>query len=134
MERVKIVWRIFWQSALLLGFSLAGREIAAVLHVKIPGSIIGLALLFLLLQFRVVRVEWIEAGASWLISEMILFFVPAAVGAVQYKALIAAEGWKLLVVLIIGTIVVMGFTGWVAERVGRMQGRKEVPEHGTGSR
>lgn len=60
----------------------------SLLHLKIPGSILGIALVFLLLQIKVLKLEWIDLGAKWLLSEMLLFFIPPAAGMIQYQTLL----------------------------------------------
>lgn len=57
-----------------------------------------------------------DAGASFLTGELLLFFVPAAVGVIQYDEIFGIIGIKLIVVIVLGTIVVMASTGVVAER------------------
>ncbi len=101
----------------LMILSEIGNLIAVFFHLPIPGSVIGLFLLLFLLYKKWVRVEWFEFGASLLLSEMLLFFVPSAAGIVQYGALMSVEGWRLLLVIAVSTLLVMGATGWVADRL-----------------
>ena len=39
--------------------------------------------------------RWVKAGADWLLADMLLFFIPAAVAAVQYGGLFMEDGWRL---------------------------------------
>lgn len=103
------------QISFFILFSLIGNFLVQVTHLKIPGSIVGLLLLFVLLQLRIIKLKWIDIGASWLLSEMILFFIPAAVGIIQYKGLIAQDGIRILLVITLSTLVVMAFTGLLTE-------------------
>ncbi|GIM45275.1 holin-like protein CidA [Collibacillus ludicampi] len=115
------------QVVFLIVFSLAGNFLAKILHVDIPGSILGLALLFLLLHFKLIRVEWVELGASWLLAEMLLFFIPPAVGIIQYTDLIARMGLGVVFVIIFSTLIVMICTGWFAEL---LYHRRKEKRHG----
>ncbi|MGQ7278321.1 CidA/LrgA family protein [Brevibacillus thermoruber] len=105
------------QLLLLLLFSWLGKEVAALFHLHVPGSLIGLLLLFLALQAGWVRLTWVEAGAALLFGDMILFFVPAIVGIVQYPWLLGAKGLLVLAVVLSGTALVMAATGVVSERL-----------------
>lgn len=113
MKRLRIIPQI----ALLWGFSLAGSAIVHLLHAHIPGSLIGLVLLFFLLRFRVVKVSWVEIGATWLIAELLLFYVPSAVGIVNYEHLLQMDGLRIVLVIGFSTVMVMGITGLIADRL-----------------
>lgn len=89
--------------------------LVSLLHIPIPGSVIGIALLFTLLKLRIVRLEWVETGATWLIAQMLLFFIPSAVGIINYKSLVISSGPAILLVIIISTAVVMISSGAIAQ-------------------
>ncbi|TBL79824.1 CidA/LrgA family protein [Paenibacillus thalictri] len=92
------------------------------LHVPVPASIIGLALLFVLLKLGILKLRWIEKGANWLIAEMLLFFIPAAAGIIQFKDLMLENGIGIVLVLMLSTLAVMVTGGMLAQR---MDNRKE---------
>ncbi|MGA3602584.1 CidA/LrgA family holin-like protein [Lysinibacillus agricola] len=92
-----------------------GNSIARLLHLPIPGSIVGLVLLFLLLQFHIIKREWIELGAGLLLSELLLFFIPSAIGVIDYDSLFGAQGVKAVLVIVVSAIVVMFATGFTAQ-------------------
>ncbi|WP_374965653.1 CidA/LrgA family holin-like protein [Lysinibacillus sp. RS5] len=92
-----------------------GNSIARLLHLPIPGSIIGLVLLFLLLQFHIIKLEWIELGAGLLLSELLLFFIPSAIGVIDYDSLFGVQGVKAVLVIVVSAIVVMFATGFTAQ-------------------
>ncbi|MBN3792257.1 CidA/LrgA family protein [Burkholderia sp. Ac-20353] len=73
----------------------------------IPSGVIGLAVLLVLLFSGGVATKWVKDGANWLLSDMLLFFVPAAVAAVQYGGLFREDGWRLALVVVAGTAFVM---------------------------
>ncbi|WP_074904965.1 CidA/LrgA family holin-like protein [Paenibacillus algorifonticola] len=96
------------------------------LHLKVPGSILGLILVFLLLHFRIVKVEWIEMGSTWLVAEMLLFFIPPAAGMMQFKDLLLGNGVQILLVIVVTSVLVMVCAGvmtqFVASRKERSRG------------
>lgn len=110
------------QVAGLMGFSLLMNRLADWMHLPIPGSILGILALFLLLQFRIVKLEWIELGANWLLAELLLFFIPAAVGVMNYIPLLEQDGIRILAVVILSTLIVMVSSGLLA---GTLSKRKE---------
>ena len=107
----------------LIALSSLGNFLSQVLHLPIPGSIIGLFLLFILLQLGIIKVHFVEIGGSWMISELLLFFVPAAVGIMSYSTLMRDIGIQLIIVIGVSTVVVMLITGLLAE--GLMRWRQE---------
>ena len=111
MKIVKSIVQIGFLYFLLL----IGNSIARLLHLQIPGSIIGLVLLFLLLQFHIIKLEWIELGASLLLSELLLFFIPSAIGVIDYDALFGVQGMKVVLVIVGSAIIVMFVTGYTAQ-------------------
>ena len=62
-----------------------------------------------------------DAGARWLLAEMLLFFVPAVVAVVNYQELLLQEGWRIMVVLLVSTTLVLGTTALVVDRVYRLE-------------
>ena len=103
--------------SLLLGFVLctvlwaAGSWAAEVFAIPIPGGVVGMAALFGLLATRIVRPEWVEAGADLLIRHLQLFFIPAVLAMLSYPLLFGPLGLKILISLIIGAFVVMVSVG-----------------------
>ncbi|MFC5700301.1 CidA/LrgA family protein [Cohnella faecalis] len=110
------------QISILYAFALVLDQAAEACKLPIPGSIIGMALLFALLRTGAIKLRWIEAGARWLIAEMLLFFIPATAGIVQFKHLLLSNGLSLLLVIVVSTFVVMLTAGMLVDRIGK---RKE---------
>ncbi|MGG4108702.1 CidA/LrgA family holin-like protein [Paenibacillus lautus] len=102
--------------------SLGMDQLAAWLNIGIPGSILGIVVLFILLEIKVLRLEWIELGANWLLAELLLFFIPAAVGIMKYFPMLEAEGLQILAVVLFSTVIVMVSSGLTA---GFISSRKE---------
>ncbi|MGE7825309.1 CidA/LrgA family protein [Paenibacillus sp. NPDC093718] len=102
--------------------SLGMDQLAAWLNIGIPGSILGIVVVFILLETKVLRLEWIELGANWLLAELLLFFIPAAVGIMKYFPMLEAEGLQILAVVLFSTVIVMVSSGLTA---GFISSRKE---------
>ncbi|MFD1887274.1 CidA/LrgA family protein [Paenibacillus wenxiniae] len=102
------------QVAALMGFSELLNLLVSWLHLPVPGSIIGIAILFILLQSRVIKLEWVDIGASWLLAELLLFFIPSAVGVMNYIPMLEQDGVRIMVIVIFSTILVMASSGLLA--------------------
>lgn len=114
------------QVAALFLISMAMNKLAELLHLKIPGSILGIVLVFILLQTKVIKLEWIERGANWLLAELLLFFIPSAVGVMQYFPMLENDGLQILLVVILSTVIVMLSSGGVASGITKRKEDKSV--------
>ncbi len=54
--------KLYVQFMIILVFSFLGEAISTIFHLPIPGSIIGLILLFLALEFKLIRLRHIHTG------------------------------------------------------------------------
>ncbi|MDR3598887.1 MAG: CidA/LrgA family holin-like protein [Desulfosporosinus sp.] len=105
------------QIGALYCFALAGNYLAEVLHLNLPGSLIGMGVLFILLHLGIVPYQWVVSGGNWLLAELLLFFIPSVVAVMQYKQLFRQEGLALFLIILIGTVIVMVSSGLAAELI-----------------
>ncbi|KGE20303.1 CidA/LrgA family holin-like protein [Paenibacillus wynnii] len=108
----------------LTAFSLLINALTSVLHLPIPGSIFGMVVLFILLELGVVQLNWVDIGASWLLAELLLFFIPSAIGVMKYTSLLEADGLRLLALLLIGTFAVMSCSGLLTGAIYKARERR----------
>src|SRR5476651_1724021 len=101
-------------------FLIADR-LVTLLHLPVPANIVGMLMLLLLIVFRVLPLKWVKEGSRWLLAEMLLFFVPAVVAVVNYAQLLMVEGWKIFVVIAVSTLLTMGITSLVVDRIYRFE-------------
>jgi|SRR5699024_4111485 len=119
MKAVKIVIQI----ALLFIFYYIGVWIQQTLNLFIPGSVIGLALMFVCLLMGIVRVSWIQEGAGFMVAHLALFFIPATVGILNYYDLFMGKGVLLIVITIVSSLLVMGSAGFISEKLAAKGGK-----------
>ncbi|AIQ55254.1 MULTISPECIES: CidA/LrgA family protein [Paenibacillus] len=112
------------QVAGLTIFSMLINTLTPLLHLPIPGSIIGMLILFLLLEAGAVRLSWVEVGASWLLAELLLFFIPSAVGVMKYTSLLEVNGLQVLAVVLVGTFAVMAGSGLLTGAIYKVKERR----------
>jgi len=117
----------FIQISLLCIYSYIMGALSEWLHLPIPGSILGLLFLFVLLQTKILKLKWIEVGGDWLVTELLLFFVPSAVGILQYKQLLFQNGIKIMLIIFTSSAIVMICSGLLAEHLSKR--KKEKTDH-----
>lgn len=122
---LKKIVRLFAELAVLLALFLVGGQLAAWLVWPIPGGVMGLALLLVLFACGVVKPATLQLGAGWLMAEMLLFFIPALMSLLDYGALMRTEGWRILLVIAVSTLMVMVVTAGTVELVCRWRLRHE---------
>jgi holin-like protein len=115
--------KLLWQIGLVFGVCLLGQVIAALLPVAFPGSVISMVLLFLLLLFRLVKVDHIQQKADFLLKNMAFFFIPAGVGILAQFDLIKDHILALLAVVVITTLLTFGSTALVVQGIIALQDR-----------
>ncbi len=116
--------RVVLQATALAALWTIADQLVRICRLPVPAGIVGLAvLLVLLLMTGRVRPAAVRDGANWLLTDMLLFFIPATVAAVQYGGLFRAEGWRLALVVVLGTMLVMGAVALAVERAARFERR-----------
>lgn len=118
------VMRIAAQVALLYVFYYMGNAVQHWLKLPIPGSIIGMLLLFTALILRACPVQWIEAGAGFLLKYLALLFVPVTVGVMNYFHVFTNKGLILPAVVLLSTLMVMVTAGFSSERLAKRKEHK----------
>ncbi|MDD7756430.1 MAG: CidA/LrgA family protein, partial [Clostridiales bacterium] len=83
--------------------------------ITMPGTIIGMIILFLLLQFKIMKEETIKDVADFLLGNMAIFFVPAGVSLINSLGLITENMLVLLLSGTVATIIIMIVTGKIVE-------------------
>ena len=117
------LFKLIWQVVILCTISLASNLFVAYTGIDFPGSIIGILLLFVLLYFKWLPLAWNVSGANFLIAELLLFLIPAAVGIIQFQDILET-GWSELLTSIEGSIVfVLIFVGVATEWIVRRKER-----------
>lgn len=111
--------------AILFAFQLAGEALVRGFELPLPGHVGGMALLTVALGLRVVRVEWVRPAARALLDHLGLLFVPAGVGVMAHAELLAEEWVPISVALVASTVIVLGVTGAVAQRLEPGRGGRE---------
>lgn len=124
---MKIIKQLFW----IFLFSLLGEGLSLLLAdiIAIPGSVIGMLLLFFALHFDILSLQKVEKVGNWLTENMAIFFVPAGVGLMTNFDLLADLWFELLVIVVITVSVMIGFVGKLVEyRVNKSKVKNDFTE------
>ncbi|MGE7917103.1 CidA/LrgA family protein [Lysinibacillus xylanilyticus] len=122
------VVRIIVQIGILNIYYYIGEGIVSLLHVPLPGSIIGLLLLALSLIFKIIKVEYIQDGAGFLIGVLTLFFIPATVGVIDYPELLSTTGLLIILAVIASTLISIYITGLLTQMIEKKEQAKKETE------
>ena len=98
--------KIFKQLALISCFSIIGEIISYLIrlifpNIFFPGSLIGMILLFIALETKLIKYVWIDSVSEFFTSNMGFFFVPAAVSVLNYLNVLAPIWPKIILIIII---------------------------------
>lgn len=105
--------KIFNQLGIILAIWTVGELISSLFSsiITIPGTIMGMIILFLLLQFKILKEDAIKDVTDFLLNNMAIFFVPAGVSLIQSLGLIKENVVVLILSATIATLVIMLVTG-----------------------
>ena len=109
------------QVLLYAGLFVCAEYLVNWLHLPLPANLVGMLMLLMLIVCRVIPLNWVRAGARWLLAEMLLFFIPAVVAVVNYAQLLMIDGWRIFLVIGLSTTMVLGATAWVVDKVYRYE-------------
>jgi holin-like protein len=107
------------QVSLLFAVYLGGEFVVTRMHVPLPGSVVGMAIMTLLLVSGLVPLRWVEQAANLLLQRISLLLLPALVGLVNYWDLFKPVLLPLLAVVVGSTLAVMLSAAAMAVLVGR---------------
>jgi holin-like protein len=121
---VKKIITIILQILFIHIFLFLGSAVKAIVPIPIPAAMVGLLFLFLSLLLGIVKLEWVEQGGNWLLAELLLFFIPSAVGIVNYEEMLSWQGLKSVLLIGLSTFIVIGSTAFIAEKLNNWKERE----------
>lgn len=124
--------KMMYQIGLLFGVCLLGQAISVFLPIPFPGSVLSMIILFLLLFFRVVKVDHIRQKADFLLKNMSFFFIPAGIGILSSFDMIRSSILPLITVIIVTTILTFGATALTVQGIITLQDRHAKAKSGKG--
>lgn len=104
-----IVWILF--------FYLLGCVVSALTGNFIPGSVVGMLLLFGALSAGWLRPWRMKRAAGFLLDNMMLFFIPVGVGLIASYSLVSKYLAAILVASIVSTVLVIVVVGMIEQKL-----------------
>ena len=106
-SRLKTLKTAICQIIIILAVWSCAYVLQKLLNLPVASGVLGFFLLLFLLEMKWLKLAHVERGAELLLAELLLFFIPPVVGVIQYQDLLIASGWKILLVILISTALVM---------------------------
>ena len=112
--KIIAIWKLIFKKVsnvlkeILIIFSLCffGETVSQFLKLPIPGSIIGMVALFLLLQYKILKLSHIKNFSRFMLKNLGLFFIPPGVALMSSYEILKENFFKLLFIIISSTIIV----------------------------
>ncbi|MBB3698763.1 CidA/LrgA family protein [Flammeovirga yaeyamensis] len=104
---------------LILAMLSIGTLINELTDLPIPGNVIGMIILFLCLQFKIIPYDWVKDAAASLTKRMSLFFIPAGVGMMEYLDLLKDNVMMISVTIVGSMFAVLLTAGWTGQFLGK---------------
>lgn len=112
------------QLMIILIFSFMGDILNHIIPLPIPASIYGMVLLFIALSTKIIKLDQVETAAEFLLSIMLIFFVPASVGIMDTFFAYKSSMLPIIIIVIFSTIIVMITTGLVTQFIIKLRNKK----------
>lgn len=103
--------KLLRQFLIVLIICFTGEVLNKVVHIPLPGSIIGMILLFVFLMTGLIKLDMINEICKFLMDHLAFFFIPSGVGLLAYMRVIGGNFAPILIICFVTTILVMVVTG-----------------------
>ena len=117
--------KYIWQFSVILVISFVGEILNCVISLPIPASIYGIVILFLCLEFKIIKLRVVKDISTFLINIMPLLFVPAAVGLMTSWDILGPSLLSYSVIIVVSTVLVMAVSGLVTQGVIKLKKKSE---------
>jgi len=112
------------QLMIYIGLFLIAQSLVLHLTLPLPANIVGMMIMLAFLVTGIIPVRFVKAGSAWLLSEMLLFFIPAVVAIINYFNVLEKFGFRIFAVIILSTVLVLGCTAFVVDKIFIYEERK----------
>ncbi len=106
-------------------FYYLGELLSLLINSFIPGSVLGMILLFLALFLKLLNPESIREAATVIVKNMAIFFVPAAVGIMLYADLLMQSLPLVIIAIGLSTILTIISVAWTQQY---LENRKQAKD------
>lgn len=128
LQFLRLCWQYLRAFILIYLCLLFGNAVAAIIPLHIPGSIIGMLVLFTLLASQILPPSWVKPGCHLLIRHMALLFVPISVGIMNYYQQLIGQFGPLVISCLVSsliTLLIVGFSSHYMHGINKIKNEKE---------
>lgn len=113
------------QLGVLVFFAWGADQLVDHLSLPIPGNVLGIVLLFSLLCTGIVKESHIDMAAGFLLRHLVFFFIPVAVGLMDWGQVFYEHGWILLISIVFSAALPLCVVAWLSRALQRRRERGE---------
>ncbi|KAA9028582.1 CidA/LrgA family protein [Niallia endozanthoxylica] len=103
------------QVLLLIGFLSLGNLVVTLLPIPLPGSTVGMLLLFLFLMTGIIKLEWVEKITSFQLKHLQLLFIPPIVSLIISFHFLEILKWNIFIILFVSSLSCLLGTAYTVE-------------------
>lgn len=118
--------KLLKQFGIIMGVYVFCEILLNIINVRFPANVLGMIVLFILLCTKVIKLEQIEDVSNFLTSNMAFFFIPAGASIAKDLGIVKDSFFPILIICILGTAIVFGFTVYTARLIQKIQFKREV--------
>lgn len=122
--------RYLKQFSIILIISFLGEILKMILPFSMPASIYGMAILFICLWLRILKLEQVKDCGRFLIDIMPVMFIPAGVGLMSSYNILKPLLLPISIITVISLVAVMAVSGlvsqWIIVTADKFKNKKKV--------
>lgn len=112
------------QMLILVAIAFVGSEIASILQLPVPATVIGLILLFIALLTKIIKRKDVEESAMFIVDNLSIFYVVPTVALTMYFDILSSQLVQILVPLLVSMLCGMFVAGKVTELTIRLMQKR----------
>ena len=123
---MRTIWKLLWQTAILTAIFVGCDQLTRLTAIPLPGNVLGVIVLFFLLLTGIIKESHISLAAEFLLRHLVFFFVPIAVGLMQWGSVFYDYGWVLAAAIVGSTALPLVIVGFLARALRRRADKKQA--------
>jgi holin-like protein len=108
------------QLLIILIIYFLGSMLQLEFNIPVPGTVLGLLILFIALYSGLIKIEMIEEVSAFLLANMSLLFIPAGVGLMISLNILSGKWVAFITILVISTTLVFIVTAYTVKLLRRV--------------
>lgn len=115
---------------ILLAVQFVSSQALNFANIKLPAPILGIIILALLIEFKIIKKEWIKDICNLLLSNMPLLFIPLFAGIITYFKIIKENFSAIAINVVLTTTLTLIVSALFVENVIKFIRLKKIKEAG----